>query len=129
VATDRTDLHYKKLPDGTVVLTETYKIGFSPLPLTTLTVEIPKGFVWDGATIPIPARWIIGNPLQAEFIVPSLIHDWYCERTNSTIARTLADAVFWELLRMERVPRWKRFAMWFGVRVWSLLFVWRPFRA
>ena len=119
--------NFRKVSNDRAVLLENFQMTLHPIVGTKIEIFIPAGFWWDGASVPFPARWLIGDPFQDEFIVPSLIHDWYCDNTKTTIARTLADAVFWELLRIERVPRWKRFAMWFGVRFWSLLF-WRLLR-
>ena len=123
----KTQPEYQKLANGKAVLTADFVCRIQPYIGAKIEIFVPRGFRWDGATIPCPARWLIGDPFTKEFIVPSLIHDWACENVNSTIARTISDAVFWELLNIYGVPRWKRFAMWSGVRLWSL-FVWRPFR-
>lgn len=41
------------------------------------TVVIPRGFLFDGASIPkwVP-KWIIGSPFDPEFMLAALVHDW-----------------------------------------------------
>jgi hypothetical protein len=78
------------------------------------------GNSWDGATIP-PACWsVIGHPLEADFRWASLWHDRLCEHTDTIEQRGFADAVFLELLRQSGVGFWRRWAMWFAVRVYGI---------
>lgn len=41
--------------------------------------SIPKGYVWDGATIPRAFWRLIGSKTDPKFLIPSLIHDVLCE--------------------------------------------------
>ena len=40
---------------------------------------IPKGYTWDGATIPRMFWRLIGSKTDNRFLIPSLIHDVLCE--------------------------------------------------
>ncbi len=40
---------------------------------------IPKGYTWDGATIPRFFWRFIGSNTSPEFLIPSMIHDVLCE--------------------------------------------------
>ena len=78
---------------------------------------IPAGYPWDGASIPKLFRRIIGDPLDPEFCLPSLIHDFlYDKRYN----RFLTDNIFFKLLeatKFKDIPRWKEYAMYKAVRL------------
>ena len=39
--------------------------------------KIPKGFKWNGCSIPKYLRFILDNPLSYKYIIASLIHDWF----------------------------------------------------
>lgn len=68
----------------------------------------------DGASIPQVFRGLIGQPLESDFQVPSLIHDaGYDDRAR----RVLQDVIFYYLLRQNRVPRWKALLMYSAVRL------------
>lgn len=77
-------------------------------------VSVPFGFMWDGATIPGFAQWLVGHPHDDTFQVPSLVHDaGYAVRTT----RVLHDVIFFHLLRQFSVPLWKASVMYAAVRV------------
>ena len=40
---------------------------------------IPKGYCWDGATIPRVFWRLIGSRTDSSFLIPSMIHDILCE--------------------------------------------------
>lgn len=40
---------------------------------------IPRGYTWDGATIPRIFWRLIGTNTSPEFLIPSMIHDVLCE--------------------------------------------------
>ena len=73
---------------------------------------IKKGYDWDGATIP-PFAWIlIGQSLDPEFYIPSLIHDVLCENHNYiNNNRYLSTLVLDGLLCANKVNSLKRWVM------------------
>ncbi len=61
---------------------------------------------------------LIGGPFDPQFALAACIHDWYCEHTSDCYeSRVIGDAVFFYLLRLAGVPKWKRTIMFLGVRL------------
>ena len=62
-------------------------------------IYIPKGYSWDGATIPFGFRWIIGGKGNPQFLIPSCVHDKMCEnKWLIDYNRELSSLIFKELL-------------------------------
>lgn len=81
-------------------------------PLQVLTrkglIEVPKGFVSDGASIPKAARCIVGDPFEFEYLGPAIIHDaLYRKGFLDHVSRSDADTIFRDLLWDTDVPVWK----------------------
>ena len=90
--------------------------------MDAITVYYTAGERWDGATIPAVLRGLIGDRLDDAWASASYVHDRFCDRSQSHVVRQLGDVLFWHLLRINpNVPRWKRLAMFAGVRAWSIL--------
>ncbi len=80
--------------------------------------EAPIGTVTDGASIPKAFWWVIGSPINPEYIEASIIHDLYCH--NITRPSKAVHAVFEEMLTESKdVPKWKRKVMSFAVKVFG----------
>lgn len=80
----------------------------------TVSIRVPFGFEWDGASIPGFGQWLVGHPLDNAFRVPSLVHDaGYADRTT----RVLHDVIFFHTLRQAGVPLWKASVMYAAVRL------------
>ena len=92
--------------------------------LVTFTLRAEEGYSWDGASIPRCLWWLFGHPLSPEFRLASLWHDRLCELSDCIEDRIIADAVFLRLLREAGVGKWRRLAMWVGVRLYGI-FIWR----
>lgn len=83
-------------------------------------VSIPADYVFDGASIPWFAWWLIGHPFTPSFVLAACVHDWYCDQAKETKdyqLRVIGDAVFFALLTRAGVPEWKRVAMYAAVRL------------
>jgi hypothetical protein len=76
---------------------------------------IPEGFVFDGASIPVVFRWIIGKPFDKKFIIAALIHDWLY--TVHLFSRLEADELFYENLINSKVGINKAKIMFSAVRI------------
>ena len=60
---------------------------------------MPKGYTWDGASIPFGFRWILGGKGNPKFLVPSCVHDRMCEEKGLVkYNRRLSSIIFKELL-------------------------------
>jgi len=78
-------------------------------------ITIPAGTTTDGASIPRPFRWIVGQPLNTRFWRASLLHDvLYRDEIGK---RADADDVFLDYLRIDGVGKIRRSLMWLGVRL------------
>ena len=60
---------------------------------------IPKDYTWDGASIPLLFRPLIGGKGKQEFLIPSMVHDKMCEN-HYLVAndRYLSSLIFKKLL-------------------------------
>lgn len=77
------------------------------------TIVVPAGFRTDLASIPrLPIiYWLMG----ATSSEASIVHDYLY--TSHTVNRAMADAVFREASAVIKVPAWRRWAIWAGVRI------------
>jgi len=81
--------------------------------------RIPKGFEWDGASIPKWAQWAIGEPM-GRYALGALLHDWlYASRIlgNTKKGRLRSDELFLMALRGLKIAWWRRKAMYRAVRL------------
>lgn len=84
--------------------------------LETYEFTIPKGYCWDGATIPRIFWRFIGPKTDNRFLVPSLIHDVLCENHQYVgFDRYFSTKVFERLLYVSKVPAFKRWMMFHSV--------------
>lgn len=82
----------------------------------TYTFTIPKGYCWDGATIPRVFWRLIGSPTDSAFLIPSMVHDVLCENHNYVDNdRYFADKVFEKLLLVSGVSAFNRWLMFHSV--------------
>ena len=78
-------------------------------------IVIPRGFMFDGASIPPFAWQIISTPFHPRMIAPSLVHDW--DYYTHEVSREHADKILFDFLAVNGVSRFKQKAMWAAVRV------------
>jgi len=73
---------------------------------------IPKGYTWDGATIPRFFWRLMGANTSPDFLIPSMIHDVLCEnRHYIDYDRYLSTIVLERLLYCSNVNFFKRWIM------------------
>ena len=73
---------------------------------------IPKGYCYDGASIPRLFWRLIGPNTDNKFLIPALIHDVLCENHNYVENdRAFSTEVFNALLESSEVPALKRFCL------------------
>lgn len=81
--------------------------------------RVPKGFLWDGASIPKATQWLIGKPI-GKYSLGALLHDWlYASRIlgNTKEARLKADELFYQVMEQLDISWWKRKLMYRAVRL------------
>ena len=84
---------------------------------------IPKGYCYDGASIPRLFWRIIGSNTDNKFLIPALIHDILCENhLYIDNDRTFSTEVFNALLEGSGVFGLKRFLMKNSVGIFQTLF-------
>jgi len=78
----------------------------------TYNFTIPKGYCYDGASIPRLFWRIIGPNSDNRFLIPALVHDILCEHHNFVENdRSFSTNVFNALLEASGVNSFKRFLM------------------
>lgn len=85
--------------------------------------SIPKGYCYDGASIPRLFWRIIGPNTDNRFLIPALIHDVLCEHheyVNND--RSFSTEVFNALLEASGVCNFKRFIMKNSVASFQTMF-------
>ena len=89
---------------------------------TKLSAYIPKGFVFDGASIPRFFWRIIDTPFSPFVLRAALVHD-YIYRSHH-IDKESADELFYSMLLEDGNSQFKAVVMyqavkWFGLRAWN----------
>ena len=90
--------------------------------------NIPKGFCFDGASVPRFFWRVIGSNTDNKFLVPAMIHDFMCEN-HACIGYDMefSTKVFNALLEVSGVGKFKRFFMKNSVEVFQKFFCnWQP---
>ena len=81
-------------------------------------VTVPKGFQSDGASVP-RALWSIYPPF-GKYLEAAVVHDYYCvlgHKGESPIDYKMAAKVFDEAMEVCCVGKWRRFKMYWAVRL------------
>ena len=80
-------------------------------------IVVPTGFEFDFYTTP-RFLWSI-FPQWDKKNRPACLHDYLCK--HGTCSQFLKDALFWEAMLDDDVPRWKRGAKYYGVRLKAIV--------
>lgn len=78
---------------------------------------VPRGFVWDGCSIPPSVRWMIGDPYDGPQRDAGLLHDYLYE--TWAVSRSTADTLFLRQLLQDRASQAKAITMWSAVRLFG----------
>ena len=74
--------------------------------------SVPKGYCYDGASIPRFFWRVVGSNTDNKFLIPALIHDVLCEHHDYVDNdRSFSTNVFNALLKVSGVGNVKRFCM------------------
>ena len=92
----------------------------------TYEFSIPKGYCFDGASVPRFFWRIIGSNTDNKFLIAALIHDVLCENHSYVDNdRNFSTEVFNSLLEASDVIPLKRFLMKKTVNIFQLFCHWR----
>ena len=91
----------------------------------TYEFDIPKGYCYDGASIPKFFQRVIGAPTDNSFLIAALVHDVLCENHQYIMNdRAFSTLVFDSLLKVSEVGSFKRFLMKHSVNVYQRFCGW-----
>ena len=76
-------------------------------------VRIPKGYIFDGASIPLVGRAFL---TATEALVAACGHDWRYAGNVAECSRKEADRVFYRVMVNVQVPPWRAKIGYLGVR-------------
>lgn len=94
----------------------------------TVTVTIPTGYMSDGASVPQLLWWFL-PPWGDRATFAALLHDYLLDRlqgfegggaVSGAVDRAACDGQFLESLLSLKVPAWRAYLAWAGVRVHSI---------
>jgi hypothetical protein len=77
-------------------------------------ITVPEGFETDLASIPRVFRFLIVK--NGKHRAAAIIHDWLC-RLGLEFQRSLADKMFLEAMKVCKVPKWRRYPMYWAVAI------------
>lgn len=78
-----------------------------------MTITVPKGFTTDLASVPrMPLIFLLCGDTSREAAV---LHDWLY--FSGRLSRKLADKLLFEASGISGVANWRRWLMYFGVRI------------
>lgn len=77
--------------------------------------KIPRGYVWDGASIPGLLRWWMGDPYDGPHRDAGLVHDYLYE--TAKVPRGQADDVFYRELLDDGDSTYEAKLKWSAVRL------------
>lgn len=80
-----------------------------------IIIEVPAGFVCDGASIPKVFWSIIGSPMTGKYVQAAILHDflYYIQ----TFSREHSDKIFLNAMKILGVSRLKRKIIYWAVRI------------
>jgi hypothetical protein len=80
-------------------------------------IHIPRGFVFDFASIPKLFWSLVGSPATGKHRLCAIPHDYIYYKQHYT--RKFADKLFAECLKDKGVSWWKRTMMYWAVRIFG----------
>jgi hypothetical protein len=87
-----------------------------------IIITVPKGFVTDFGSIP-GFLWFV-LPKLGKYNKAAVVHDYLYQMVREKrFSRVVADSIFLEAMGVLEVPKWKRFVVYLGVRLFGWIFV------
>lgn len=123
VSPDQHELKIIKVRDSLLQLDDDCEVQVSVLKndLIICHFGIFGTYTWNGADIPLVARWLMGNPTDKEWGPCSMAHDFIISSNLLSDNHYLESKVLLEILKREKhVPTWKEYLAFTGVYLWSI---------
>lgn len=109
--------HFKKNCNRCLETKHKFVVGLGTKSGNSTSYEefaIPKGWEFDGASIPRIFWGAVGKPTSSKFRLASMVHDWmYANR----MGQKTADELFRKILKKQGVWNFKANLMWAAVRI------------
>lgn len=86
-------------------------------PFTVLDIAVPKGFISDGATVPLYLRWLF--PPTDRYFAEAIMHDYLLKQKS--VGRKIADEIFNEALKHCDISAKRRWVMYQAVKLETFL--------
>ena len=106
--------------EGQVITTERFRYQCSS---SLYLVDLPEGFVFDGASIPRAFWSTTGSPFMPKYIGAGLVHDalyrYAMDATGKPITRKLADQIFVWALKRNGVGSYQRWKIYNALRAFG----------
>ena len=98
---------------------------FDDIKMRSYGFTIPKGYCYDGASIPKFFHRIIGANTDNNFLIAALVHDVLCEHHEYIDNdREFSSEVFNALLEVSEVGKFKRYLMKHSVNIYQRFCGW-----
>jgi len=81
------------------------------------TFYLPKGFIFNGASIPVYARAITYPPFHPDVMAAAIVHDYLYQ--HKPVNRKLADMIFYNRLITNGVNKFKAKMMYRALRMFG----------
>ncbi len=98
-------------------LIEGFRYAVGSLDAPSEMIPVPRGFIFDGASVPLPFRALVPMA-HPDYIQAAALHDWMLESGRYT--RRYCDRVFHEALGVLGMPGLWRGAMFAAVRIGAI---------
>jgi len=96
---------------------EAFEYHVGSLDCPEYVVRVLEGFRFDGASIPLFARFLLPR-VHPQYLQAAAVHDWlYLYQTAHGRSRRWCDSVFLEAMQVLGTPLFWRRVMWAAVRV------------
>jgi len=96
---------------------EGFRYAVGSLDAAADVITVPDGFIFDGASVPLPFRMLVPMA-HPDYIQAAALHDWMLE--SGLYSRKYCDHVFHEALGVLGMPKVWRSAMFAGVRLGAI---------
>jgi len=94
------------------VLTREYQLDYQGTKL-----RVPRLFSFNGASIPRLFWWLISTPFAPKVMAAATMHDWLY--ASHRVTRAEADTLFYYMLSVSGIPKWKQVVMYGALRVFG----------
>lgn len=87
---------------------------------SNVVVQVPEGFVFNGADIPFPFS-ILWPRVHTNYIQSACLHDYMLENLRDIFSREHIDLIFYQSLKALKNPPVRSWCMYQAVRIFGLL--------